>query len=803
MPAGDNSGIAVTQRPGQVPGTSVVTGANGEEVTVPNAVAENILSRPDFTSADVAGETAEQLADPAGEMARALGYDAERSPEDMAAALSVADQAIQLAEEQAQAEGYGPPTADLLGDVAEFLAPSGMVATSPDELRRQGRDIGAPATTEPPAPPITPSQGQRLIAEGDEITSILPEDDAPQTTTVGGELPRGVITTESGSFIETGESTIRPRRRRSPVTGVTALTQSYEIPGMDPELEANARRLEDELANTLASIQAREAVFQGELAGIETQTADRLLRDRQETAEIARQAAVEQRRSLETLQELNQAVMQQQIDPTRFFSSRGGSARFSAAASVALGTMAQALAPGMQNTAMSIIDNAIERDINAQVNNLRNANLGLDRERNILQDLRNVFRDEFAARESLRSMYITEAERRIASLRAQATSEQEVANANSIIQDLRARRARTDADIAARAGTIAVAREIQIANDRTGRLQQRELSRLQELSPDQRAAVNYRRVLQGLDPLGGPAAAESPAAAPRPPRPPRPPGTPPTPPEEQEIDQRQRPAQAGSRPDPTIRSSNQPITDRHGTYIIRERPIRNSEGAYAYRVGNRTVYIPPDGTVPEGAQQRYSRSRVFVERLTPAEERARLASVGYRPLLNSGRVLPPVGAATDPNAPREVRAAAAALAAIPSDQFTEQLERAEAAYQFFESLGRIHRFYRDYGTREGTQGPGEERARREVTNRLSQLKALAQLGASFGVISGEERDFILGEIMPGGALSDVFDSAKRGRLNTIMRAVRSDLEANEVWRASIPANRLRRNRAPASARATR
>lgn len=86
------------------------------------------------------------------------------------------------------------------------------------------------------------------------------------------------------------------------------------------------------------------------------------------------------------------------VDPNRFFNNRGESARFTASMAIAVGAMNSAiLGPGTKNYALDIINNAIERDMEAQKVNLLNLQNSASTQLNLLGELRNQFTDETAA----------------------------------------------------------------------------------------------------------------------------------------------------------------------------------------------------------------------------------------------------------------------------------------------------------------------------------------------------------------------------------------------------------------------
>lgn len=757
--------LGATQEPGAVPGTTQVTLSNGDVVQVANQALEG---PSELTAQDVAGQVS-----PAEEVAAALGYE-QGALEGAEAALMASDEAVQQEFEAAQ-------QADVLGTYAQV-----------GDLSSYNQAIADASTRGTQA---DPSSSQNVYVDSGITVDELQEDlDALRAYDAGGVLPAtateevAVRQGPGGEMLQEGPLLEQePRRRgRSPVSSETVLTQSYDVVDVDPELEANARRLEDELRSTLAAVHLREAEFRGELAGLESTVADDLLQDREEISAIARQAAMEQRRGLETLNSLNQSVMSRSINPERFFSSRGGSARFSAAASVALGTLAQSLSPGMQNSALSIIDNAIERDIEAQVVNLRNANLGIDRQRGLLSDLRTTFGDELQARQALRSMYLTEAQRRISALTAQASSDKEVLAGQTLIQDLLAQRARNDADLAARAGTVSVNRTVRVRGAANSQRVQRQIAAMATQSPAQRAAINYRRVMQGLPPLEAPAAPQRPTRA----------GgsgdnrtaverdVPPT--QTQAVE-----PSAGRRPITEIRRIDDRLY-RQGSgenaveyEMVRAPVIRG--GLYEVRdAQGRTRYIGANETIPEGFRQQTEIRHRQLFRRTAEEVQANVAAVTPIPV-GGNRSIPSM---------TQNQRLAAAWASFREQNGEEaaarSLDAVNTAQGAILALQALQRAYDRHG-----YGNLRDPVATSINRLFVNLNNFQEGSVALGIIGDNERP-MFAVLDPHANMSA---ERKQQTLQALFNRYRRNMRNQPAYRYSLPNNQIG-PRPPSSARPT-
>lgn len=272
------------------------------------------------------------------------------------------------------------------------------------------------------------------------------EDMAPVAPMPGGQSAQGVEGARTVAGFRPATASESGRRRRTPPV-TYRLDQQVDLSPGDPALEAAHRQAQQAVAEADRQIHRTEAAGFMDRAIVQENAAD-VLRS-QITAEerILEQQRQESRQTLRELSALNQSVMDQRINPARFFTNNRGSG-LAAAASVALGVLGQGLNPNIGNAAMTIIDRAIQRDIAAQVANLDNQRAGVAMARNLYGDLLNTFRNEGVAREALRGMYLTEMERRIAALTSQSQSAITRQRGEAIILNLRRQQAEAAANAA-------------------------------------------------------------------------------------------------------------------------------------------------------------------------------------------------------------------------------------------------------------------------------------------------------------------------------------------------------------------
>lgn len=123
------------------------------------------------------------------------------------------------------------------------------------------------------------------------------------------------------------------------------------------------------------------------------------------------------------------------IDPNNWFASRGTVGSIGAAIAVGLGAAAQSLQGGNgPNNALNIINAAIDRDMQAQTENMRNQGARLNDRRSSLSMLREMTGDDRAAREAFRMRSLQMAERQI----EQAAQRAQTPQAREILADMQA-----------------------------------------------------------------------------------------------------------------------------------------------------------------------------------------------------------------------------------------------------------------------------------------------------------------------------------------------------------------------------
>lgn len=190
-------------------------------------------------------------------------------------------------------------------------------------------------------------------------------------------------------------------------------------------------------------------------------------------AEAARQARMQQAEA--DIDRRISEVENMRVDPNNWFSSRGVVGSIGAAIAVGLGAAAQSLQGNGPNNALGIINSAIDRDIAAQNENMRNAGMRLSNRENALGRLRQQFGDQRSAEEAFRARSLMIAENQVNAMmsRAQTPTQQEA--------------------LAQTAQSLQAAREGHAANIRAHQLQLTAQQDAAAIAAAQRAAGAGRR----------------------------------------------------------------------------------------------------------------------------------------------------------------------------------------------------------------------------------------------------------------------------------------------------------------------
>jgi hypothetical protein len=234
----------------------------------------------------------------------------------------------------------------------------------------------------------------------------------------------------------------------------------------DPSLRPAVERLgaaEASLADTqqreLAPALVRREAMASEMANQALAAEDAQL----QIADVNRrraEALAAERQKYEKISAEHIAAEQQGIDPNRYFENRSTGERIMSGIGLILGGIGAGLT-GRENVAFKVIDDAIERDIMAQRENLAAKGRAAERQRGVMADVATVYDDEAAQVLAARGLLWDASMRRIAELEAMATNDEARANLAALREQAAVKRAQLEVELATQLGSNVVTSERQ------------------------------------------------------------------------------------------------------------------------------------------------------------------------------------------------------------------------------------------------------------------------------------------------------------------------------------------------------
>ena len=404
--------------------TTVVESEDGQRFVIPTATAQALQGNLGASQDQLVSDTARTIA--LSEEAGISAEDVRGTPGGLVGAGDVSGGFAQPGPGLQAQDVFAPPEQPLLatnedeipagatpapadGIVTDFRTfDPGIVPSRPESQGGAVRGRQRPATASGPSSNVTNEQRQK--DETADINALLG---------VGGDADAATFSVDPGGVgivdpnfpnlpFDLGAPEAGPGRRGGaggPRMTTTVTMEEFISGHVPPELEAERSTLaelaiqqKDDLVNNLSTRDAQ-------LSAVHADTARAMLEDEQIMQGIVDESFQKMRGYWEEVQALNREVSAREIDPNRFFSSRGSGARIGASIAVALGEFGRGLTGVGSNAALSIIDNAIARDIDAQKANIINARAGVTTARNILGDLIRITGDETKARAMLTDMH--------------------------------------------------------------------------------------------------------------------------------------------------------------------------------------------------------------------------------------------------------------------------------------------------------------------------------------------------------------------------------------------------------------
>lgn len=262
----------------------------------------------------------------------------------------------------------------------------------------QAYSVAAPAATPAPARPAStvPMAARALrAAQARETAPALPADLAPDVTGYAGPEYDARLAQQAALYQETsGQQGIAP----STFQAAQQARQQYRVRNPDVAFVEDVQKGRAQTEATVGGIAVQQELAQAELAQREADVEKQRQKFAYEEFEAAKARAKEQQDALrfaETeMDTLNQEVRETKIDPNAYWTNQNAFGKALSAISVALGAFAQGYSGGrVPNTALQLMNAAIEREIDAQKANLANKRASLADKRSVYAMARQRFGD--------------------------------------------------------------------------------------------------------------------------------------------------------------------------------------------------------------------------------------------------------------------------------------------------------------------------------------------------------------------------------------------------------------------------
>lgn len=277
-------------------------------------------------------------------------------------------------------------------------------------------DSGVLPATRPSV--AVPPSATALAAGALQAKNVIPGMGPPgaSTPSVAPVPPKG------GSAGDFAKPT--PPAAQGPLMGTTTETTTSRTKGVKASKESldaldESFRQEERAIQAAARSGAEQAAAEGAFL-------------RQRDAELAERTAANQAREAEhrtALEEQETKVGQamddfrsKKLDPEQYWKERGTGAKVTSAIAMALGQFGAALT-GTRNSAMDIINDAINRNIEAQKQEIANARENVNLEQNVMAQLRQKGLDEREAEHAARQLYLEGAQQQLETIAAGYKSE--------------------------------------------------------------------------------------------------------------------------------------------------------------------------------------------------------------------------------------------------------------------------------------------------------------------------------------------------------------------------------------------
>lgn len=280
----------------------------------------------------------------------------------------------------------------------EFMSVPSALAAAPQLFVEPSKPPAPPTPTAPapiPAAPMPISARALRAAQQREVVPPLPADLAPDVTGYGGPQYDAELARQAALYQETGgQEGVAP----STFQAAQQARQRYRAQNPDVAFVEDVQKGRAQTEATVGGVAVQQELAQAELAQREADVDKQRQQFAYEEFEAAKARAREQQQSLATAESemnaLNQEVRETKIDPNAYWTNQNAFGKALSAISVALGAFAQGMSGGrVPNTALQLMNAAVERELEAQKANLANKRASLADKRSIYAMARQRFGD--------------------------------------------------------------------------------------------------------------------------------------------------------------------------------------------------------------------------------------------------------------------------------------------------------------------------------------------------------------------------------------------------------------------------
>lgn len=209
---------------------------------------------------------------------------------------------------------------------------------------------------------------------------------------------------------------------------------------------------------------------QDELAAVQLEAWQNLRSDEEKLRALNEDTTDRVRRDISTLRQQINGIRGRQIDPDHFYASRSAGQRFAAVIGVALQSGLQTRYPHAQQTALAIINAAIDRDLQAQAENMRNQQFAVGATQSLLQTQLQLWGDERSALLAARALHNQAVVNQLQTFATQHAGTQAEQTARTLIAEMEHQQALHQRELAENSYRVALSQQTATRRELAGQV---------------------------------------------------------------------------------------------------------------------------------------------------------------------------------------------------------------------------------------------------------------------------------------------------------------------------------------------